>query len=282
MPFSARVGAACRKSAAVWICRDFRASSAKIRETRLWLTASRAQAKVFGPHSWFETMSLDLTIALCLRDDETRLPVMAKAAVEVAEALIREHAAREWHEATSQPQLAQLDHPQTREEAWIVAGGDLDLSYEVLALDESSRDNTLSVLSILHGRHAQLRSFQALARGSAVMRGARLARGRVWLFVDAPFDPQHGLWAARQVFCGDQAAVVPGEVLALRRGIGQAALGWHEGGLVSAQREVEHLLDSHGQRPAWSPARNQALRSRARLFLRGRLSQIGLGQFDRS
>jgi hypothetical protein len=215
--------------------------------------------------------SPDLTIALCLRDDETRLPAMAKAAVEVAQALIREHAANEWSE---------------REEAWINSGsadpGVSELSYELLALDESSRDNTLSVLSILHGKHSQLRSFQALEPGTAVMRGARLARGRVWLIVDAPFDPKHGLWATRQVFCGDQAAVVPGEVLALRRGVGQAALGWLQGGLVSAQREVESLLQSHGQRPAWSPPHNRALRSRARLFFRGRLRRVGLGQFDRS
>ncbi|WP_146662578.1 hypothetical protein [Enhygromyxa salina] len=218
-------------------------------------------------------MSVDLTIALCLRDDERRLPVMAKAALEVAEALIREHAAHEWRE------------PDTREEAWIAGSAadrvDPNLNYELLALDESSRDNTLSVLSILHSRHSQLRSFQTLTPGTAVMRGARLARGRVWLIVDAPFDPTHGLWATRQVFCGDQAAVVPGEVLALRRGVGQAALGWLDGGLVSAQREVERLLASHGERPAWSPPRDQALRSRARLFMRGRLAQLGFGQLDR-
>ena len=202
---------------------------------------------------------------------------MAKAAVEVAETLMREHAAHEWHDSTG---------PTTREEAWIAPSAeqhaDPVLSYELLALDESSRDNTLSVLSILHDKHSQLRSFQELDRGSAVMRSARLARGRVWLIVDAPFDSAHALWATRQVFCGDQAAVVPGEVLALRRGVGQAALGWLEGGLVSAQREVEKLLESHGQHPAWSPPRNRALRSRARLFVRGRLGRVGLGQFDRS
>jgi hypothetical protein len=221
-------------------------------------------------------MSPDLTIALCLRDDETRLPAMAKVAVEVAEILAREHAAHEWRDAAG---------PGTREEAWITADagrrGDPRLSYELLALDESSRDNTLSVLSILHGKHSQLRSFQTLPPGTAVMRSARLARGRVWLIVDAPFDLDHGLWATRQVFCGDHAAVVPGEVLALRRGVGQAALGWHEGGLVSAQREVESLLESHGQRPAWAPPHDRALRSRARLFVRGRLGRVGLGQFDR-
>ena len=113
------------------------------------------------------------------------------------------------------------------------------------------------------------------------MRAARSARGRVWLLVDAPFDPDHGLWAARQVFCGDRAALVPGEVLAVHRSLGQAALGWLDGGLVSAQREVEAMLRAHDQRPAWSPPRDRALRSRAGLFVRGRLGRLGFGQFDR-
>jgi hypothetical protein len=235
-------------------------------------------------------MSPDLTIALCLRDDETRLADMAKAAVEVARTLARENAAGEWHDST-------------REEAWIGDQGDrgdLDgpseaadgalepqetagaLSFELLALDETSRDNTLSVLSILHARHPQLRTLQGLAPSEAVRRAARTARGRVWLIVDAPFDAEHGLWATRQVFCGDSAALVPGEVLAVRRNLGQAALGWHRGGLVSAQREVERMLASHGERAAWSPPRDRALRSRARLLLRGQLGRLGLGRFDRA
>lgn len=220
-------------------------------------------------------MSPDLTIALCLRDDESRLADMTRAAVEVAETLAREHAAGEWADST---------RPTPSEEGSTAAAdsGDLrTLDYELLALDESSRDNTLSVLSILHAKLPRLRSIQGLAPGTAVMRAARTAEGRVWLFVDAPFDPEHGLWAARQVFCGDRAAIVPGEVLAVHRNLGQAALGWLTGGLVSAQHEVENMLGSHGQRPAWSPPRERAFRARARLFVRGRLGRIGLGQFDR-
>jgi hypothetical protein len=210
-------------------------------------------------------MSLALTIALCLRGDEARLADMVKTAVEVADALASEHAAGEWRDATRE-----------REEASIEA-----LGFELLALDESSRDNTPSVLSILHGKLPQLRSIQDLAPGTAVRAAARSALGRVWLLVDAPFDSQHALWATRQVFCGDQAALVPGEVLAVRRNLGQAALGWHAGGLVGAQREVERLLAGHGQQPAWSPPRERALRSTAKLFARGQLGRLGLGRFDR-
>jgi hypothetical protein len=205
-------------------------------------------------------MSLALTIALCLRDDEARLPDMAKAAVEVAQTLAREHAAAQWRDATSEQATPELD-------------------FELLALDESSRDNTLSVLSILHAKLPQLRTVQDLPPGTAVLRAARSALGRVWLIVDAPFDPQHGLWATRQVFCGDMAALVPGEVLAVRRNLGQSALGWHTGGLVGAQREVERLLARQGQVPAWSPPRERALRSSAKLFARAQLGRLGLGRF---
>jgi hypothetical protein len=199
-----------------------------------------------------------LTIALCLRDDEERLVDMAKAAVDVADTLARELDAGEWR-------------TDIREQ----------LDYELLALDESSRDNTLSVLSILHAKLPQLRSVQDLTPGTAVLRAARAALGRVWLIVDAPFDIKHGLWATRQVFCGDQAALVPGEVLAVRRNLGQAALGWHTGGLVGAQREVERLLAGQGQQAAWSPPRDRALQSSAKLFARARLGRLGLGRFDR-
>ncbi|MCA9684625.1 MAG: hypothetical protein KC457_20740 [Myxococcales bacterium] len=231
----------------------------------------------------------DLSIALCLRDDETRLPDMARAAAEVAQILAAELEAGEWHDATALPLV-----PQEREKALIGGDlanaereGDLDedpdmFSYELLALDQSSRDNTLSVLSILHAKLPELRSIQELEPGTAIRQAARHARGRVWLIVDAPFDIERGLWAARQVFCGDRAALVPGEVLAVHRSLGQAALGWLDGGLVSAQREVEAMLRAHDQRPAWSPPRDRRVKDRARLLLRRSLSRLGMPGYDRA
>lgn len=237
-------------------------------------------------------MSPDLSIALCLRDDENRIADIANAAVEVAETLGRELAAGEWADSTRVDELDPPRAPDDREippelaELAGAAGDDLpsflpSFEYELIALDESSRDNTLSVLSILHAKLPQLRTIQGLPPGSAVMRAARTALGRVWLIVDSPFDAEHGLWATRQVFCGDRAAMVPGEVLAVHRNLGQAALGWLDGGLVSAQHEIERMLESHGQRPAWSPPRERAFRARARLFVRGRLGRMRLGQYDR-
>jgi hypothetical protein len=240
----------------------------------------------------------DLSIALCLRDDERRLADIARAAVEVGEALAREYAAGEWADSTrpepdpdpgtehpgqltDTAEFDEISGAEPDEQPLDPATSSPGFTYELIALDESSRDNTLSVLSILHAKLPQLRTLQGLAPGTAVMRAARTAQGRVWLIVDAPFAAEHGLWAARQVFCGDPAAMVPGEVLAVHRNVGQAALGWLAGGLVSAQHEVERLLEAHDQRPAWSPPQQRALRDRARLFVRGRLGRLGLGQLDR-
>lgn len=234
-------------------------------------------------------MSTALTIALCLRDNEAQLPDMVRAAVEVARTLAREHAADEWRDSTDSTCSTystwdsaddSLEGESEREEGPPIEDGG-DLPFEVLALDESSRDNTLSVLSILHSKVLELTTISDLAPGTAIMRAARTARGRVWLLVDGPFEVEHALWATRQVFCGDRAALVPGELLAVERNLGQATLGWLHGGLAGAQREVERMLAAHGEHGAWSPARTWGVRQRARLFLRGRLGQLGLGHLDR-
>jgi hypothetical protein len=97
-----------------------------------YLTRSSPRAKLD------DRMSPDLSIALCLRDDENRLAAIAKAAVTVAEALAREFRAGEWTDSTrEEPPLDRA--PPDR--------GDLDVDrdlgpsihYELIALDESSR-----------------------------------------------------------------------------------------------------------------------------------------------
>ena len=61
-------------------------------------------------------MSPDLTIALCLRDDETRVADMTNAALEVAQTLASEFAAGEWAS-------------QVREEAWPLASISSEIAY---------------------------------------------------------------------------------------------------------------------------------------------------------
>ncbi len=154
-------------------------------------------------------------------------------------------------------------------------------AYEILALDQNSTDNTLSVLSILHGQFAELRTVGDLEPATAVMRAARMARGDVWLFLDREVDQELCHWGARQVFRGHRAAIVPGELLAVERGLGQATLGWLRGGLVAGQDAVEKTLAAQGEHPVRSPPPDRGLKERARLLLRGRLSRLGFGAFDR-
>lgn len=151
-----------------------------------------------------------------------------------------------------------------------------NVRFEILALDETSVDNTLSVLSILHSQVPQLRTFQDLEPGSAIMRAARVAHGRTWLLVDDAVDEGLSTWAVEQVFRGKRAAVVPGTLLCVERGIGQAALSWTKGGLVTAQRQVESTLKARGEQAAFSPPNENGLRKRASIFVRGRLGGLGL------
>jgi len=153
--------------------------------------------------------------------------------------------------------------------------------FEVLALDEHSGDNTLSLLSVLHGRLPELRTIQEVREGTAVAQAARTARGEKWLFIDREVEPELLRWGVRQLAGGQRAALVPGEILALEARLGAHVLADLYGGLVSAQQAVARELAGRGSRPATRPAPDRGLTERALLFLRGRLGMVGLGQLDR-
>ncbi len=154
------------------------------------------------------------------------------------------------------------------------------LEFELLALDERSGDNTLSVLSVLHGQIANLRTLQDVEPGAGIRRAAKVARGEVWLVLDHAIDPELAGWAVAQVLRGQRAAFVPGELLALERELG-ALLLKHHGGLISAQNRVEKHLKSRRESAAFSPAPDGSAKARARRMLRSGLGRIGLGRFDR-
>lgn len=155
------------------------------------------------------------------------------------------------------------------------------LDIEILVLDERSGDNTLSVLSVLHAQIDNLRTVQDLDIGSSIQRGARVARGRIWLLVDHPVDPRLCGWAVSQVLSGHRAALIPGELLAVNRHIGNEVLRNLPGGLVSAQDAVVRYLRARDDRPAFSPAPNRTARHRARLLVRRSLRRLGFVRFDR-
>ena len=153
--------------------------------------------------------------------------------------------------------------------------------FEVLALDEHSGDNTLSLLSVLHGRLPELRTFQEVREGTAVAQAARMARGEQWMFVDREVEPELARWGVRQLAGGQRAAIVPGEILAVEARLGAHVLADLYGGLVSAQQAVVRDLGARGGHAATRPAPDRGMTERALLFLRGRLGMVGLGQLDR-
>lgn len=155
------------------------------------------------------------------------------------------------------------------------------LVFEHIALDERSGDNTLSVLSVLHGQIPNLRTLQDLAPGTSIQRASAVARGDIWLVIDQPVDPELAAWAVSQVVRGQRAAIVPGEILVVDRQVGANVLRRLAGGLVSAQNAVVRYLRARDVTPAWSPPSQRSTVARARLLVRGGLGRLGLTRFDR-
>lgn len=153
--------------------------------------------------------------------------------------------------------------------------------FEVLALDEHSGDNTLSLLSVLHGRVPELRTLQEVREGTAVATAVRTARGEHCLMFDRVVDPELARWGVRQLAAGQRAGVVPGEVLAVETRLGAHVLGSLYGGLVSAQQAVERAMEARGGHVAWRPAPDRGMLERALLVVRRQLGWVGLGQLDR-
>lgn len=152
---------------------------------------------------------------------------------------------------------------------------------EIVAVDERSGDNTLSVLSVLHAQVEGLRTLQDAVPGTAISRAASVARGDVWLLVDHPVDPELAAWGVTQVLRGRCAALVPGELVVVGRERGVRRLRQLRGGLVAAQGAIQADLKPPHDVPACCPPPTTSLIREARLLMRGRLAQWGLGRFDR-
>ena len=155
------------------------------------------------------------------------------------------------------------------------------LEVELLAADERSGDNTLAILSVLHGQIANLRTLQDVEPGRSIRRASAVARGTVWLVLDHPIDPALAGWAVSQVLSGQRAAYIPGELLAVDRTVGTDVLRKLSGGLVSAQHAVVRYLRGRGEKAAFSPAADATPVRKVQLLLRSSLGRLGLGRFDK-
>ena len=95
----------------------------------------------------------------------------------------------------------------------------LGLAYEILALDEGSGDNTLSLLALLRREIPHLEVLPGVGRGRGFVRGAAVARGRSLLLLDGRSDaPLAALgFALQRLGGGDDAVVIAGRYVVLHR-----------------------------------------------------------------
>lgn len=193
---------------------------------------------------------MDVSVIVPLRDQEHEVAAMIRAAAEIP---------------------AYVRMPE---------GMHAEITLEILALDERSGDNTLSVLSVLHGQIPGLRTVQDIDPGFALRRASKIARGRVWLLLDHPIAAEAAGWALGEVLRGARAAVVPGEVLAAEGQVGARLFSECRGGLVAAQHQVMRFLKKRGEDAVVGPVTHSAGK-RMRLFLRRGCVRLGLGRFDR-
>lgn len=154
---------------------------------------------------------------------------------------------------------------------------------DLIALDQRSVDNTLSVLSVLARRYPSLRIVHDVWPGHAWTRGIDLAAGEVLVAIDHHVDADDLTWCLESVRRGGTlAAMIPGVALAVHRSVAQRCRV-APAGLVGAQRAVSRHLDTSSHRHALAQRRpsHQSVRDRARLFVRERLTRLGLGALDR-
>jgi hypothetical protein len=211
---------------------------------------------------------IDVSLILVLRDQEAETAAAVRSAARIPERVVL-------------PEGRVVQRVVLPEGRVVLPEGRDALETEILALDQRSGDNTLSVLSLLHGQIPSLRTLQDVEPGQALRRAARMARGAVWLVMDRPLDPELGAWGVGQVLRGHRAAIIPGEMLVVDEALGITVLPRLPGGLVSAQQAVTRHLRGLSLAPVWSPPSKKGAVQRARLFVRGQLGRFGLGWLDR-
>lgn len=205
--------------------------------------------------------AVELSLILCLRNSETKVTALVRNSVELATSIKFPLLESRINSAGSLARdgADRSDAP----------------SFEILACDERSTDNTLSILSILFTQVPNLRSLQDLARGNSLMRAAHTARGRIWLIAADILEVEHGAWAIDQVLNkGKRAAMIPDELLALDHSLARDIFSWFRGELAAGQRKVAQELKRRGEMPAWRRPQHYSLRARLSHNLRGRLGPL--------
>jgi hypothetical protein len=92
-------------------------------------------------------------------------------------------------------------------------------TFEVVAVNDGSRDNSLSILSLLAPQVPELRVVSSNAAGRAFLRGAADARGSVLLLLEASKAVSLAPlgWALSRLEAGREAVILRGRYIVARR-----------------------------------------------------------------
>ena len=135
--------------------------------------------------------------------------------------------------------------------------GALGCSFEIVAVNDGSRDNSLAMLELLAARTPELRILRASAAGRAFLRGASEARGAVVVLCEAsrPLFLGALAWALGRLGAGREAVILRGRYIVARRLLALPVIVRATGpGLlferVFEQRARDLGIDVMGSRPA--------------------------------
>jgi hypothetical protein len=95
----------------------------------------------------------------------------------------------------------------------------LGRSFEIVAVNDGSRDNSLSILELIASSNGWLRIARANVAGRAYLRGAGEARGSILLLIEggrsASLAPLG--WALSRIAAGREAVILRGRYIVARR-----------------------------------------------------------------
>ncbi len=133
----------------------------------------------------------------------------------------------------------------------------LGRTFEIIAVNDGSRDNSIAILELLAARTSRLRILRANSAGRAFLRGAAEARGSVVVLCEGSRPLFLGAlgWALGRLEVGREAVILRGRYIVARRLLTLPVIARATGpGLlferVFEQRAQDLGIDIVGSRPA--------------------------------
>jgi hypothetical protein len=149
----------------------------------------------------------------------------------------------------------------------------LGRSFEIVAVNDGSRDNSLSILELIAASHPWLRVARANAAGRAFLRGAGEARGTTLMLLEGGKQPPLAPlgWALSRLAAGREAVILRGRYIVARRLLALPIIVRATGPSLLFERIFERRaqdlgIDVVGSRPVRSTTTNRLLAPLLRLL----------------